>query len=102
MKTMNIHKMKTANAVAVIYVIFCFMFICLLLFIEVPRENKDLVNFLSGIVFSNGIGGIIYFLYNYKKNRPYGNGYYNNNNNNNCNYCGKPKDSFNEPYENGY
>lgn len=94
MKKINIHKMKTANMVAIIYVIFCFIFICLLLFIEVPRENKDLVNFLSGILFSNGIGGIVYFLYNYKKSEYDGyNGY---NNSNNCYYCGKPTNDYNK------
>lgn len=60
-------KLKTANVLAVIITALCFVFLFLLLKVEVPAPNKDLVNFLSGIMFGTGFGGVIYFLYNFKK-----------------------------------
>ena len=66
MKTL---KLKTANVLAVIITALCFVFLFLLLKVEVPASNKDLVNFLSGIMFGTGFGGVIYFLYNFKKTK---------------------------------
>jgi hypothetical protein len=34
---------------------------------EVPSSNKDLINFLAGILFGTGLGGVVYLLYNYRK-----------------------------------
>jgi hypothetical protein len=66
-KTMNPFKMKTANIVAFLFVIFCFGFVYLLVYKEVPSSNKDLINFLAGILFGTGLGGVVYWLYNYRK-----------------------------------
>jgi len=64
---MNPFKMKTANIVAFLFVIFCFGFVYLLVYKEVPSSNKDLINFLAGILFGTGLGGVVYWLYNYRK-----------------------------------
>lgn len=60
-------KLKTANIVAVIITAFCGAYLISLLFIEVPENNRDIVNFLSGSFFGTALGGVIYFLFNYKK-----------------------------------
>lgn len=66
-RKITFEKLKTANAVAVMISIFCFVFLLLLLFVEVPQNNRDIVNFLSGSMFATGFGGVVYFLFNFKK-----------------------------------
>jgi len=91
-ETMNPFKMKTANIVAFLFVIFCFGFVYLLVYKEVPTANKDLINFLAGILFGTGLGGVVYWLYNYRKDGqpqpPKAVGF-------NCPFCGKPFNSIN-------
>lgn len=66
-KTYLIEKLKTANATSVVIVVFCGLFLIGLLFIEVPENNKDIVNFLSGSFFGTCLSAVMYFLFNYRK-----------------------------------
>ena len=60
-------KMKTANAASIIIILFCALFLVALLFLEVPNNNKDIVNFLSGTFFGSCLSAVMFFLFNYKK-----------------------------------
>lgn len=60
-------KMKASNAGAIAILIFCAIFLTLLLFVEVPSANKDLVNFLSGTFFGTALSAVMYFLFDFKK-----------------------------------
>lgn len=62
-----IEKFKTANVSSIIIIVFCGIFLIGLLFIEVPPNNKDIVNFLSGSFFGTCLSAVMYFLFNYKK-----------------------------------
>jgi hypothetical protein len=60
-------KLKTANVLCGVITVLCFAFLFSLLWIEIPENNRDIVNFLSGIMFGTGFCGVVYFLYNFKK-----------------------------------
>ena len=66
-KEHKLEKIKTANVVAVIIVLFCAIFLVALLFINIPDNNRDIVNFLAGTFYSGALGGVIFFFYNFKK-----------------------------------
>lgn len=66
-KTYLIEKLKTANPASILIIVFCFIFLFTLLFIEVPTNNKDIVNFLAGSFFGYALGGAIKHLFDYKK-----------------------------------
>lgn len=63
----NLDKLKTANLISVLIIVFCAIFLIVLLIIPVPESNKDIVNFLSGSFFGSGLGGVVYFMFNYKR-----------------------------------
>jgi Na+-transporting NADH:ubiquinone oxidoreductase subunit NqrD len=63
----KIQKAHTANIVAMIVVCGCFSFLFVLLFKEIPSQNRDIVNFLSGSLFATLLNAIAFFLYNYRK-----------------------------------
>jgi hypothetical protein len=60
-------KLKTANVVAVFSTLLIFTFLFLLLYVEIPRENKDIVTYLSVQIVTVLLGAIVWFLFNYKK-----------------------------------
>lgn len=55
----NLDKLKTANLISVLIIVFCAIFLIVLLIIPVPESNKDIVNFLSGSFFGSGLGGVV-------------------------------------------
>ena len=47
--------------------IFMFSFLTLLLFNEIPDKNRDIVNILVTLLFPSLTGGILWYLYGYKR-----------------------------------
>lgn len=60
-------KVKTQNAASIIIIVFCALFLIALLIVEVPDNNKDILNFLSGSFFGSCLSGVMFFLFNYRK-----------------------------------
>lgn len=57
----NIRKQDIQNVLAVIATVFAFVYLICLTFIPIPKENKELVMTLSGVV----IGGTVVVVYNF-------------------------------------
>lgn len=60
-------KIKAGNVASIIIVILAYAYLFTLLLVEIPQTNRDIVNFLSGSMFTTALGGAVYFLFNYKK-----------------------------------
>lgn len=60
-------KSKTQNMIAFMALIFMFSFITLLIFVEIPPANRDIVNILISLMFPPLLASVIWYLYNYKK-----------------------------------
>lgn len=62
-----VEKIKTANPASVLVIVLCWVFLFSLLFVEVPQNNKDIVNFLAGSFFGYALGGSVKYLFDYIK-----------------------------------
>ena len=60
-------KSKTQNIVAFMALVFMFSFLTLLLFKEIPDKNRDIVNILVTLLFPSLTGGVLCYLYSYKR-----------------------------------
>ena len=60
-------KTKTQNIVAFMALVFMFSFLTLLLFVEIPDKNRDIVNILVTLLFPSLTGGVLWYLYSYKR-----------------------------------
>ena len=60
-------KSKTQNMIAFMSLVFMFSFITLLVFVEIPTANRDIVNILISLMFPPLLASVIWYLYNYKK-----------------------------------
>lgn len=60
-------KSKTQNIVAFMALIFMFSFLTLLIFKDIPDKNRDIVNVLSSLLFTSLTGGVLWYLYSYKR-----------------------------------
>ena len=65
-KTPQWERMKTANVISVVSICGLIILILLLYIVEIPKRNENLLFFLLGN-FTTLIGGISWFLFNYKK-----------------------------------
>ena len=69
MKTNSPLKMKTANMLAIIIAICSFIIAFLLFFVEIPKDNKEILIMMIGYLLGTGFSGVVFFLYNFKNNR---------------------------------
>lgn len=60
-------KMKTANVLGITISFLSFAFLFSLLFIEVPKENVQLVSIIVGFVIGTGFAGLMAYFFNYRK-----------------------------------
>jgi hypothetical protein len=67
LKEFQATKVRTANIISVLVVFFCFGLLWSLMMVEIPESNRDVFNFLSGIVVSQLIRGVNSNMFNYKK-----------------------------------
>tara|TARA_R110000751_G_scaffold40862_4_gene96424 strand:+ start:530 stop:838 length:309 start_codon:yes stop_codon:yes gene_type:complete len=83
-------KMKTANVLGIMFGVFSFIFLFLLCFKEIPQGNVEIVSLLTGVIIGTGIGGVVSYFFNYKKDQKnYIDGDYNETDF--CHSCGKSK-----------
>ncbi|MDC7994450.1 hypothetical protein [Altibacter sp. HG106] len=89
-------KMKAANVIAVIVIVFCGAYLLLLTFHEIPDKNRDLVIFLAGL-FYGLLAALAHYFFNYNKKKDIGGDYFESNmNHDECPNCGQ---KTNENYE---
>lgn len=62
-------KARTQNIAALFVLVSFFIYLVLLVFVGIPPENKDIVNFLSGTYFGTATTGVTMFLWNYVKRK---------------------------------
>jgi hypothetical protein len=60
-------KSKTQNIVAFMALVFMFSFLTLLIFVEIPASNRDIVNILITLIFPPLLASVIWYLFNYRK-----------------------------------
>lgn len=61
-------KMKTANVLGIIFALLSFAFLFTIIFKEIPDKNLQIVGLLTGLIIGAGIGGVVAYFFNYKKN----------------------------------
>jgi len=64
-----INKYKVANVVAVLITVGTFFILGLFFFVKIPEGNKDILNSNLIVVLGLGMGGVVFYCFNYKKNK---------------------------------
>lgn len=63
----HISTSEIRNTLAVIIVLGCFILLYLMMTIEVPKENKDLLYMAAGFVFGGALAGVIGYFFGASK-----------------------------------
>lgn len=66
-KKINMKKLEFRSVLSIMIVVPSFVFLFLMLFVKVPKENEALINVISGAVLVGGVGAIIGFYFGSSK-----------------------------------